>query len=244
MCNSPYTMCLCCMYIEKWSFFFRNNFSTTCIVSSFTILLGLTGFWICSFLMIEVSEVFFILFLQGICCWSGVTLDKLSPCPDKTETLKLSLQISIYLGFSILVLLLDKKVLEIDPDLATVFTVFSVPVLWVDLDLSNNLTLSDLLLLGVSTVLLNACEFSVFLPSPHCVLFYFFSTMSVLPSLATVSVVATNAFSDSSKSPLLFLTFSLGLSYFFGNGSLIFDDMISVIDLLHPFNSRIKVRFY
>ena len=49
--------------------------------------------------MIEVSDVFFLLFLQGIRCLSGVTLDKIFPRPDKTETLKLSLQISISVGF-------------------------------------------------------------------------------------------------------------------------------------------------
>ena len=47
------------------------------------------------------------------------------------------------MDFSILVLLLDKVVIEIDLDLFTVFTVFSVSVLLVDLDLSNYLTLCD-----------------------------------------------------------------------------------------------------
>ena len=76
--------------------------------------------------------------------------------------------------------------------------------------------------------------------------FPFLSTMSVLPSLATVSVVVTNYFSVSSKYPLVFLTLLLELSYFFGNGSLILDDIISVLDilhsvigLLHPVNYRI-----
>ena len=39
----------------------------------------------------------------------------------KMEAIKLSLQISTSEGFSILVFLLDKLVLEIDPDLFTVF---------------------------------------------------------------------------------------------------------------------------
>ena len=99
------------------------------------------------------SEVFFPLLLRGIRIISGVTLDKNSPCPDKTETLKLFLWISIYQGFSIPVILLDKLVLGIDLNL---LTVFSVSVLWVDLDLSNYLTFYELLLLGVSTVLLDA----------------------------------------------------------------------------------------
>ena len=72
------------------------------------------------------SEAFFILFLRGIQRVSVVTLGKLSPCPDKTETLKLSLQIYIFKGFSIMVLLLDKLILGIDPNL---FTVVYVSVL-------------------------------------------------------------------------------------------------------------------
>ena len=39
------------------------------------------------------------------------------------ETLKFSLQISIYEGFYILVHLLDKLVIQTDPDLFTVFSV-------------------------------------------------------------------------------------------------------------------------
>ena len=58
-------------------------------------------------------------------------------------------------------LLLDKLVLRIDPDLFTFLTVFSVSVLLVNLDLSNDLTLSDLLLLDLSTFLFDACYFSV-----------------------------------------------------------------------------------
>ena len=77
----------------------------------------------------------------------------------KTETLKFSLWISISEGFSILVLLLDKLVIGIDLDL---FTVFYVSVLWVDIDLSIDLTFSVLLILGISTVLLDTCDLSVF----------------------------------------------------------------------------------
>ena len=53
----------------------------------------------------------------------------------------------------ILLLLLDKLVLAIYFDLFTLLTVFSVSVLLVDLDLSNHLYFSDLLILYVSTVL-------------------------------------------------------------------------------------------
>ena len=43
--------------------------------------------------------------------------------------------------------------------------------------------------------------------------------------------------------PTFFLTFSIGLSDSLGNGPMILDDIISVLDLLHPFNSRISSRF-
>ena len=90
-----------------YSTLFRNNggvslgihFSTSVKVIYVSLFLGLTGHWIYSFLIIEVSEVFLPLFLQGLCCWSVVTVDKLSSCPDKTETLKLSLWIFISEGF-------------------------------------------------------------------------------------------------------------------------------------------------
>ena len=87
----------------------------------------------------------------------------------------------------------------------------------------------------VSTDLFDACDFSVLLT----VSIFFFAIggvmdsftildffMSVLPYLITVLVVVTNAFLVSSKSPLVFLSVILGLSDLFGNGSLIFEDMI------------------
>ena len=82
--------------------------------------------------------------------------------------------------------------------------------------------------MGASNVLLDACDFP------------FFQTMSVFPTLKTVSVVVTNVCLVSSKSPLVFLTFSLGVSYSLGNGQMVLDDMISVLDILHPVNSRIS----
>ena len=66
----------------------------------------------------------------------------------------------ISVEFSILVLILYKLVPGIDLDLSTVL---NVSVLSVDLDLSIDLTVSVLLLLDVSTVLLNACDFYVML---------------------------------------------------------------------------------
>ena len=68
-------------------------------------------------------------------------LDKLSPCPYKTERLKLFLQISFSMGFSVLVTLLDKLVLEKYLYLFSVFTVLYVSFLLVDHDLYNDLTL-------------------------------------------------------------------------------------------------------
>ena len=73
--------------------------------------------------------------------------------------------------------------------------------------------------------------------------FSFFSNMSVFPSFTTILVVVTNAFSVSSKSPLVFLTLSLGLPNLVGNGSLILDDVILVLDILRPVNSIISSRF-
>ena len=67
----------------------------------------------------------------------------------------MSLQTYISEGFSILVLLLDKLVLEIDLDIFTLLAVFSMSVLLLDPDLSNYLPLSYLFLLYVSTVLLD-----------------------------------------------------------------------------------------
>ena len=70
-----------------------------------------------------------------------------------------------------------------------------------------------------------------------------FFPMSVFPSLTTALVVLTNAFLVSSKPPLVFITVILGLSYLFGNGSLIFEEMISVLDILYPVKYKIKVIF-
>ena len=78
--------------------------STLGILSSFAVLLGLSGYLILSLPLVKVSEVFFILILRGILCWSAVTLDKISPCIDILERLKLFLLIYISLGFSILVI--------------------------------------------------------------------------------------------------------------------------------------------
>ena len=72
--------------------------------------------------------------------------------------------------------------------------------------------------------------------------------MSVVPSLTTVSVVVTNASYVSSKSPLGFLTFSLGLSVFLAMGHcylktriqcLIFSTQL-VLESVPAFNSAAK----
>ena len=64
--------------------------------------------------------------------------------------------------------------------------------------------------------------------------------MLVFQSLTTVSVVVTNAFLVSSKNPLVFPTFTLGVSDYLGNGQMVLGDMISVLDLLRPVNSIIS----
>ena len=130
-------------YFKTVEVFLFDYFSTSGIVSSFYLLLGLTGSWIVSFPLIKVSAVFFLFFLQGMCCWSEVTLDTLSICLDKTEIPKSSFLISICDSFSILVLFSDRIVFEIDPDVFYLLTVFSVSIIWVYLDLSNDLTFSD-----------------------------------------------------------------------------------------------------
>ena len=97
------------------------------------------------------SGVILLLFLRGIQRISGVIPAKSSPGKDKPERSLLSLTIYIYVSF--------KLFPEIDLDLSTVLT---ASVLRVDLDLYIDLTLSVLLLLGVSTVLFDGCDFSVF----------------------------------------------------------------------------------
>ena len=70
-----------------------------------------------------------------------------------------------------------------------------------------------------------------------------FVPISVLPSLETLSVVVNNTFLVSSKSPLVFLTVMLGFSDLFFNGSLVFQDMISVLGILCTDNYKTKVSF-
>ena len=99
---------------------------------------------------------------------------------------------------------------EIDLGLFRVFTVSYVSVLWVkldlsyELDLSNDLTLSDLFLMDWSFLLLDACGLSVSLTvsilffAIGWVIAYFpalaFVYMSEIPSLTIMYVVVTNAF--------------------------------------------------
>ena len=111
---SPSQSNLCLKY---GGVFFIIAFSTSVMVSYFSLFLGLTGFRIGSFLITEVYGFFFLLFLQGIRRLSGVILDKLSPCPKKSEISLLSLRIYISVGFSILILVLDKLVIGVDLDL-------------------------------------------------------------------------------------------------------------------------------
>ena len=191
--------------IFKWCrCFISIYFSTSVILFYFALLLGLSGSWILSIPVIELSEVFFLLFLRGICCLSGVTLDTLYPCTYIPERLGLSFLISIYLGFSILVLFWYKLADEIDLDLFTAFNMSYVSVLWVDLDLSNDLPLSGLLMVYLYFFLLDACGFYVLMTVS--ILFFAmvgvmdsfttvnFFPMSLIPSLEILSVVVTNKF--------------------------------------------------
>ena len=96
----------------------------------------------------------------------------------------MSLTIYIAVGFYILVLILDKLFLGIDLDLSTVFY---VSVLLADLDLSIDLTLSVLLLLVVSTVILNAFDFSVLLTLS---IFFFYEIGEVMASFTILGFVS------------------------------------------------------
>ena len=64
-------------------------------------------------------------------------------------------------------------------------TVFSVSSLWVDLDLSNDFNLSYLLLLVVSTILLDARDFSVLLTMS----IFFFAIGGVMAYFTTLGFV-------------------------------------------------------
>ena len=138
------------LLIFNWWRCFLFVFSTSGIISYFALLLGLSGFWILYFSVIKVSEVFFLLFLQRIHCLYSVTLDTLYPWPDIPERIELSFLTSSSLVFPILVILSDNMADEIDLDLFTDFTVSSVSVLWLDLDLFNDLPLYDLFLMYLS----------------------------------------------------------------------------------------------
>ena len=113
--------------------------------------------------------------------------------------------------------------------------------------------MSVLLVLGVSTVLLDACDFYVLLTvsifffseiggvmdssTTFCFDFPSLINMPLLSSLKTVSVVVTNVSLVSSKYPLVFPTFTLGVSDYLGNGQMVLGDIISVLDLLHTVES-------
>ena len=116
--------------------------------------------------------------------------------------------------------------------------------------------MSFLFLFGGYTVLLDDYDFSVlltvsifFVAEIRGVMDYF-TTLGFFPFFVYhVSITFFgNRISSSDQClfgfiqiPNFFLTFSLGLSNLFGNRSLTFEDMTSVLDILHPVNSRIKV---
>ena len=78
-----------------WRYFFISIFF---YISSSILFWPFSWFWVSpigTFLITEVYRAFFFLLLRGIKILSGVAFVKISPCQDKTETLKLSLWISI-----------------------------------------------------------------------------------------------------------------------------------------------------
>ena len=122
----------------------------------------------------------------------------------------------IYLGFYILALLSKKLADETHLDLFSVFTMSSVSVPWEALDLSNDPPLSDLLLMDLSFLLLDAYDLSVLLTVS--ILFFAmrwvmassttlgFVSMSLIPSLTIFSVVMTNGFWKTRSWCLIFST--------------------------------------
>ena len=135
------------------------------ILGSFALLLGLSGSRILPSPVVEVFEVFFLLFLLGILCLSSFTLDQLSTCPNTPEIIGLYFIISISLGYSIFLLFIRKMADEIDLDLFTYFNMSSDQFFWVDFDLFNDLPLSDVLLMDFYFLFLDVFGFSVFLYS-------------------------------------------------------------------------------
>ena len=93
--------------IFKWWRCFLLCFISSMILSSFALLLGLSGSWILYFLFIKVHEIFFLLILRGVRSLSGNTVVILAPCLDILDILGLSLLTFINFYFSILALLSD-----------------------------------------------------------------------------------------------------------------------------------------
>ena len=73
--------------------------------------------------------------------------------------------------------------------------------------------------------------------------FPFLSTVSLVPYLATASILVINAFLISFKPPLDFITFSLGVSDLSDNRPIILDDMTLALNILHPVNPIISSIF-
>ena len=117
-----------------------------------------------------------------------------------------------------------KLVFEIDIDSFSLLTLFPVSVILVHLDLSNDLALSDLLLLYLSTVLLDDCGFSILLTVS-----IFFLAMGVVMDSFTALVFVPVSLS------LPMTTFLVVVTNDFS------EDMVTVLDLLYPVNYKIKV---
>ena len=104
------------------------------------------------------------------------------------------------------------------------FTVSYVSVLLVDPYLSNDLTLSDLLLLDLSIFILDACDFSVLLT----VSILFFAMGGVMASFTTLGFVPMSLFPS-----LKFLSVEVTNEFL--------EDTILVLDLLYPFYYKTKL---
>ena len=115
------------------SLFFKGVFwvvsFSSVIISSFELLLGLSGSLILSLTFIKVSEIFFPLILLGKRYLSINTVVTLAPGLEILDRLGLSLLTFISFGYSMLIILSDKLADEIDLDLFIYFTVYSVSVL-------------------------------------------------------------------------------------------------------------------
>ena len=106
------------LMLKRWRFLFITNFFYISYSILFCHFPRVDWFSNSLFSNNQSFWSFFFKFLQGIKRFSIFILSKSSPCPDKREKISLSFRISISVGFSILVILLDYLVLRVDLDLS------------------------------------------------------------------------------------------------------------------------------